>query len=124
MPPQKLAGIGIDIISLERAGGVLTRHRRMVRQRFFSKNERKQTEARCLNGRRFSKVFAAKEAVFKACRGAWLGFDGFSSIEIVLQPRGRFTAKLNKRFSRSGSVQGFFIMASYYTVAFTILFNK
>jgi holo-[acyl-carrier protein] synthase len=73
------AGIGIDVIEIERIERALERRPRL-RERLFTADELAYAEARARPGQHLAARFAAKEAVIKA-----LGSGGFgpSSIEVV-----------------------------------------
>ena len=74
-----MAGVGIDLLEIDRLERALERHPRLA-ERVFSEAEREYAAARARPGRHLAARFAAKEAVVKA-----LGMRGFGlgEIEIV-----------------------------------------
>jgi holo-[acyl-carrier protein] synthase len=74
------AGIGIDLLEIDRMERALERHPRLA-ERVFTSGEREYAAARARPGRHLAARFAAKEAVVKAL-GLSGGF-GFREIEVV-----------------------------------------
>lgn len=74
------AGIGIDLIEIDRVERALARHPRLA-ERVFTAAERSYAAARARPGRHLAARFAAKEAVLKAI-GRPGGF-GLGEIEVV-----------------------------------------
>ena len=74
------AGVGIDLLEIERMERALERHPRLA-ERVFTAAERDYAAARARPGRHLAARFAAKEAVVKAL-GLRGGF-GFREIEVV-----------------------------------------
>jgi holo-[acyl-carrier protein] synthase len=75
-----MAGVGIDLLEIERLERALARHPRLA-ERVFTAAERDYAAARARPGRHLAARFAAKEAVVKAL-GMRGGF-GFRDIEVV-----------------------------------------
>jgi holo-[acyl-carrier protein] synthase len=75
-----MAGIGIDLLEIERMERALERHPRLA-ERVFTDGEREYAAQRARPGRHLAARFAAKEAVVKAL-GLSGGF-GFRDIEVV-----------------------------------------
>ncbi len=75
-----MAGVGIDLIEINRLERALERYPRLV-ERVFTDAERKYAAARARPGRHLAARFAAKEAVVKAL-GVPGGF-GFRDIEVI-----------------------------------------
>ena len=73
------AGLGIDVIEIERVERALERRPRL-RERLFTTGELDYADARARPGRHLAARFAAKEAVIKALGGRGVGPG---SIEIV-----------------------------------------
>jgi holo-[acyl-carrier protein] synthase len=74
------AGVGIDLLEIDRLERALQRHPRLA-ERVFSEAEREYAMARARPARHLAARFAAKEAVIKA-----LGLDGgfgLGEIEVV-----------------------------------------
>jgi holo-[acyl-carrier protein] synthase len=75
-----VAGIGIDLLEIDRLERALARHPRLA-ERIFTAGERRYAAARARPGRHLAARFAAKEAVVKAL-GLGDGF-GLREIEVV-----------------------------------------
>jgi holo-[acyl-carrier protein] synthase len=75
-----VAGVGIDLLEIDRLERALERHPRLA-ERVFTAAEREYAAARARPGRHLAARFAAKEAVVKAL-GLSGGF-GFREIEVV-----------------------------------------
>jgi holo-[acyl-carrier protein] synthase len=74
------AGVGIDLLEIDRMERALERHPRLA-ERVFTSAEREYAAARARPGRHLAARFAAKEAVVKAL-GLSGGF-GFREIEVI-----------------------------------------
>lgn len=74
------AGVGIDLLEIDRLEQALARHPRLA-ERVFTRAERDYAGARARPGRHLAARFAAKEAVVKAL-GLSGGF-GLGQIEVV-----------------------------------------
>ncbi|MFA6599904.1 MAG: 4'-phosphopantetheinyl transferase superfamily protein [Candidatus Omnitrophota bacterium] len=88
----RCTGVGIDILARKRASVFLRRHGRRISGRLLSKRERAAFPGAKLTPLVFSRLFAAKEAYFKACGGTWMGLEGFSSIDVEFLSGRRFCA--------------------------------
>jgi holo-[acyl-carrier protein] synthase len=75
-----VAGVGIDLLEIDRMERALERHPRLA-ERIFTAAEREYAAARARPGRHLAARFAAKEAVVKAL-GMSGGF-GLREIEVV-----------------------------------------
>jgi holo-[acyl-carrier protein] synthase len=75
-----MAGVGIDLLEIDRLERALVRHPRLA-ERVFSDGERAYAASRARPGRHLAARFAAKEAVVKAL-GMRGGF-GLRDIEVV-----------------------------------------
>jgi holo-[acyl-carrier protein] synthase len=75
-----MAGVGIDLIEIDRVERALHRHPRLA-DRVFTAGEREYAASRARPGRHLAARFAAKEAVVKAL--ALRGGFGLREIEIV-----------------------------------------
>jgi holo-[acyl-carrier protein] synthase len=75
-----VAGVGIDLLEIDRLERALRRHPRLA-ERVFTAAERNYAAARARPGRHLAARFAAKEAVVKAL-GVPGGF-GFREIEVI-----------------------------------------
>ena len=90
---MRLVGLGIDLIALSRVQQFLKRHKLRAWDRLLTQSER-----RCLSRKPpsvllFSKIFAAKEAFFKALGKPWMGLEGFGGIDVKLLPHEKFQVK-------------------------------
>jgi holo-[acyl-carrier protein] synthase len=75
-----VAGVGIDLLEIDRLERALERHPRLA-ERVFTEAEREYAAARSRPGRHLAARFAAKEAVIKAL-GMSGGF-GLREVEVV-----------------------------------------
>ena len=75
-----LRGVGVDLVSCSRIKQFLSRHGHYVRDRFLNPQERRSFKR--LSPQHFAELFTAKEAFFKACGEAWMGFEGFQGMRI------------------------------------------
>jgi holo-[acyl-carrier protein] synthase len=75
-----VAGVGIDLLEIDRLERALERHPRLA-ERIFTAAEREYAAARARPGRHLAARFAAKEAVVKAL-GMSGGF-GLREVEVV-----------------------------------------
>ncbi len=75
-----LVGIGIDLLSLERARNLLKRHGRSFFDRILSQKEKSKKPV--LSPRQLARYFTAKEAFFKSSGLAWTDLNGFSGMWI------------------------------------------
>jgi holo-[acyl-carrier protein] synthase len=97
-----LAGIGLDLLEIERLERALERRPRLA-ERLFTERERAYAAARARPGRHLAARFCAKEAVAKA-----LGLEGwsFGDVEVVATgaaPEVRLTGAAADRARRLGS---------------------
>ncbi len=90
MPWSRLRGVGIDLVSVGRMRRFLKRHPQDAFQRILSTRERKNLRSQRLSAIGFSKIFAAKEAFFKALNRPWLGLEGFASMSVRFLDPNRF----------------------------------
>jgi holo-[acyl-carrier protein] synthase len=80
MPLPAGAGLGVDLLEIDRLERALERHPRLA-ERVFTEGERRYAAARARPGRHLAARFAAKEAVVKAL-GLSGGF-GLREIEVL-----------------------------------------
>ena len=85
-----MIGIGIDVVDLQRAQGMLLRHGDRALTRFLLPGERKYVTSRGDPARHFAVRVAAKEAVYKAFQSL-PGAEAISwqDIEVERNPRAR-----------------------------------
>lgn len=94
-------GVGLDIVELERAERILTRHGERALRRFLLPAERSYVVSMAQPARHFAVRLAAKEAVYKALsplRGA--SAVGWRDIEVARDRRGRPSVLLHGRADR------------------------
>ena len=84
---QSLAGLGVDIVEIERMERAITRTPRIM-QRVFSENERTYAKSKSRPSVHFALFFAAKEAVLKALGTGFSGMN-FTDVEVDHDNRGR-----------------------------------
>lgn len=90
-----IAGIGIDLIEIDRIDESVTRHGDRFLERVFTEKER----ADCTKSERLAGRFAAKEAVAKAL-GTGIGEHiSWQDIEIQNDPKGMPYVTLSKKVS-------------------------
>ena len=80
-----IAGVGLDLVAVERAAGLLARHGRRLRARCFAPGElaRRPDDPEHVAG-----LLAAKEAAFKALGTGWGDGLGWSDAVVVRGPAG------------------------------------
>lgn len=92
---ELIAGLGVDIVDIERFTLALTRTPR-IKQRVFSEAERWYCEHKAKPEVHYALRFAAKEAVWKALGSGFRGLR-FSDVEIGRDEKGRPIATLSGR---------------------------
>ena len=86
--PQKLlAGVGIDFISKKRIKKFLIENKGKIKSQLFNKSEKLSLK---VSPRNIAKIFAAKEAFFKASGKAWMGTEEFREMKIDWHRREEF----------------------------------
>ncbi|MDR3037590.1 MAG: holo-ACP synthase [Coriobacteriales bacterium] len=101
-PP--VAGLGVDIIEIERMERVLARTPRM-RERVFSQGERAYAQAKARPVVHYALFFAAKEAVLKALGTGFAGM-AFTDVEVDHDRYGRPVPVLRGRAQEIAQAQG------------------
>jgi holo-[acyl-carrier protein] synthase len=95
-----IAGLGIDLIEIERVERALARRPRLA-ERLFTLEERRYAEAQARPGQHLAARFCAKEAVAKS-----LGLQGwsFTDVEVVrgLRPSVRLRGRAEERARKLG----------------------
>ncbi|MDR2492390.1 MAG: holo-ACP synthase [Coriobacteriales bacterium] len=99
-----LAGLGVDIIEIERMERVISRTPRIV-QRIFSDEERAYAQKKTHPHVHYALFFAAKEAVLKALGTGFAGM-GFTDVEVGHDRRGRPLALLHGNAKAWAQEQG------------------
>lgn len=90
---MRLVGLGIDLVAVSRVKQFLKDHKRRALDRLLTESEKKLFSDKSLSALMFSKIFAAKEAFFKALGRPWMGLEGFGAIDVKLLPHGKFQVK-------------------------------
>lgn len=99
----KIAGTGLDIVDVDRMHRSLDRSGEAFKRRVFTDRERLWADSGPHSARRYSALFAAKEACFKAVS---VGFDGgfsWQAVEVVPPPtagepvEARFSGRLAEK---------------------------
>jgi holo-[acyl-carrier protein] synthase len=101
-PP--VAGLGVDIIEIERMERALARTPRM-RERLFSETERAYAQSKARPAVHFALFFAAKEAVLKALGTGFAGM-AFTDVEVDHDRYGRPVPVLHGRAQKLAQAQG------------------
>ena len=88
-----IAGLGVDIVEIDRMEGAMARQPRF-KERVFTEHERWYCEMKANPATHYALRFAAKEAVLKSLG---TGFSGmcFTDVEVVNDSAGRPTVKLH-----------------------------
>jgi holo-[acyl-carrier protein] synthase len=102
--PDSRAGLGIDIIEIERMERILERTPRFA-QRVFSDAERAWAKAKTRPATHLALFFAAKEAVLKALGTGFAGM-GLGDVEVGHDKRGRPLVILHGNAERVAREQG------------------
>jgi holo-[acyl-carrier protein] synthase len=89
-----VAGIGIDIVAVERLADVMARHGDRFLSRVFTSREIAYCRSRKRKHEHFAARWAAKEATVKALRASLEGAVGWQEIEVVVGERGEPKLKL------------------------------
>lgn len=89
-----VAGIGIDIIEVERVAANIEKEAGF-RELVFSKNEIAYCEKKANKFEHYAARFAAKEAFFKALGTGWAAGTAFNEIEIINDENGKPELKLS-----------------------------
>lgn len=83
-----IAGVGIDIIEVERVATKIARQSGF-RELVFSKKEIDYCEAKANKFEHYAARFAAKEAFFKALGTGWVNGTAFNEVEIINDEKGK-----------------------------------
>jgi len=83
-----IAGLGIDIIEVERVAEKISKENGF-RELVFSENEIAYCESRTNKFEHYAARFAAKEAFFKAIGTGWLNGTAFNEIEVIHDEYGK-----------------------------------
>ena len=99
-----IAGLGVDIVEIDRMAAALRRHPRM-KKRIFSADEQAYCESRNRPEVHYALRFAAKEAVLKALGTGFAGMR-FTDVEVVRDPKGRPVPQLAGRVAGLAAESG------------------
>lgn len=114
-PDQHIAGLGVDIVEIERMARALARRPRM-KDRLFSAEERAYCDARNKPEIHYAMRFAAKEAVLKALGTGFAGMR-FRDVEVVRDERGRPVPRLSGRAAEVADAAG--VVEMHLSLSFT-----
>jgi len=110
-PLPVFVGIGIDLLSLDRARDLLKRHGNSFLRRILSPSELKKKPA--YSALQLAKYFTAKEAFFKSSGLNWTDLKGFSGMWISRMRGNRFEMECSESslqgsgtFFRKGNIWG------------------
>jgi holo-[acyl-carrier protein] synthase len=98
------AGLGVDIVEIDRMAAALRRHPQML-ERLFSEGERVYCDTRNRPEIHYALRFAAKEAVLKALGTGFAGMK-FTDVEVVRDSNGRPAPRLSGRAAEVASEIG------------------
>jgi phosphopantetheine--protein transferase-like protein len=116
-----LAGLGIDLISLRRVQRFLKDHSLNTVRRLFSPLEIKKRGK--ISPLYFAKMFAAKEAFFKALGTSVMGIEGFRKIAVTLLEKDRFNVQMSLSPGRNTEAQGSFFRCGDFVGAQVLLWK-
>ena len=105
---KHLVGVGIDLVDLTRIQKFLKKNGNKAASRLLAESEKKSFQSSKNNPILFAKLFAAKEAYFKATGSSWMGLEGFQAIEVRCFPRDRFEVQSSILGPRKGKADGRF----------------
>ena len=90
---MRLSGVGVDLVDLGRVSRFLKTHGKKSAGRVLTPGERAKWKKTSLSPVFFAKMFAAKEAFFKALGRAWMGDGGFLTMEVNCLPGKKFRVR-------------------------------
>ena len=100
-----VAGLGVDIVEVERMEAILARSPRFV-QRVYTQGERDYCESKHLKAAHYATHFAAKEAVLKALGCGFANGIGFTDVEVAHDDKGRPVPLLHGKAAEIAQQQG------------------
>lgn len=109
-----IAGIGIDLVSIERIETAVARYGGRFARRVFTAGELDYCMSRQRGGESYAARFAVKEAAFKALGRGWDECGGFTSVEVISGGNGRPTVAFH------GKAREFAMLAGIACVHVTI----
>jgi holo-[acyl-carrier protein] synthase len=114
-PDQHVAGLGVDIVEIDRMRTALHRRPRIT-ERLFSEAERAYCDARNKPEIHYAMRFAAKEAVLKALGTGFAGMS-FRDVEVIRDERGRPVPRLSGRAAEVAEAAG--VVEMHLSLSFT-----
>ncbi|HBT94953.1 MAG TPA: holo-[acyl-carrier-protein] synthase [Coriobacteriia bacterium] len=96
VPVSPVAGLGVDIIEIDRMEKAVTRTPRMI-TRLFSEYEQNYAKKKARPAIQYALFFAAKEAVLKALGTGFAGVDAFTDVEVTHDRYGKPVPVLHGR---------------------------
>ncbi|MDR7473921.1 MAG: holo-ACP synthase [Armatimonadota bacterium] len=102
---MEIAGVGVDIVEVERLQAALHRRGDRLLHRLFTAEELARARPARARLQRLAARFAAKEAVMKALGVGWRGV-GWRTIEIRTDPQGRPAVILHGAAQRLAEARG------------------
>lgn len=100
-----IAGVGIDLIELDRFGAALKRQGAAFLRRVFTASERRYCDSRKNRVPHYAARFAAKEAVLKALGTGWSGGIRWTDVEIRRAASGSVSVRLAGRAKAVAATQ-------------------
>jgi holo-[acyl-carrier protein] synthase len=104
-PITPVAGLGVDIIEIERMERAIARTPRMITG-LFSEQEQAYAKKKSRPAVQYALFFAAKEAVLKALGTGFLGLGAFTDIEVTHDRYGKPVPLLHGRTKEIADKQG------------------
>ncbi len=101
-----IAGIGIDIVGIERIGRLVREHGERFLGRVFTAEERAYCSSRPQPAQHFAGRFAAKEAVLKALGTGWAEGVRWKQIEVTAAEKGKPEVRLTGRAAELAQAMG------------------
>ena len=89
-----IAGVGIDLIELERFKAAMRRQGTPLLEKLFTRAERRYCEGKWNRVAHYTARFAAKEAVLKALGTGWSGGIRWTDVEIARDRSGSVSVRL------------------------------
>lgn len=104
---MSIAGHGIDLVETARIAEMVERHGDHFLDRCFTAAERQYAESSVKRrDEHLAARFAAKEAVLKALGTGWRNGIAWTDVEVVRQPSGQPTVRLNGEAARIAAEMG------------------
>ena len=101
-----IAGVGIDIVGIERIEALVREHGERFLKRVFTEGEKAYCSSRAQPAQHYAGRFAAKEAVLKALGTGWSGGVGWKQVEVTSTEKGRPEIRLTGRASELAEAMG------------------